>query len=168
MFFLFGNKASWLWPRFYMYVDSHLIAASSLPNQAAPNPIVFKRATGGTGRPIWGWTAKSSQRQSRLFPRHQPAITSRCQNMDPGSEKPLQRASKACLNLFESCFLRNSDAFTELEAAERLFRAWTNNLRVFSKDTSLDTRLRAENYDEIRQMIILLLKILDENLSLGM
>lgn len=91
--------------------------------------------------------------------------------MDPDLKQPLRSisdASHACLDLFESCFLRNADVFAELEAAERQFRAWTNNLRVFGKNASLDTQLRADKYDEYRQMIILLLQILNENLSLGM
>lgn len=91
--------------------------------------------------------------------------------MDPDSKKPLLSiadASQVCLDLFDSCFLRNLDAFTDFEVSKRQFRVWTNHLRVFSQGANLDTQLRAEKYDEIRQMVMLLLNILNENLSLGM
>jgi hypothetical protein len=91
--------------------------------------------------------------------------------MDPGSIKPLHSisdASQTSLHLFESCLSRNPEAFAELEVVERRFRAWTNNLNVFSQGASLDMRLRPEKYGHIRQMIMLLLNVLNENLSLGM
>jgi hypothetical protein len=93
------------------------------------------------------------------------------QNMDSGSENLLPSisdASQACLSLFQSCLSRNPDAFTKLEAAERQFRAWTNRLKVFVKGASLDEQLGAKKYDQIRQIVMLLLKILNENLYLGM
>ncbi|KAI8663493.1 hypothetical protein NCS57_00950500 [Fusarium keratoplasticum] len=91
--------------------------------------------------------------------------------MDSGSKKPshsISNASQTCLNLFQSCRSQNPDAFAELEAAERRFRAWTNNLKVFSQGASLDTQLRAERYGQIRQMVMLLLNVLNENLSLAL
>ncbi|QYT06300.1 hypothetical protein H0G86_013158 [Trichoderma simmonsii] len=89
--------------------------------------------------------------------------------MDLGSETPLQSildASQKCLDLFRSCLLGNPNAVAELEAAERLFRAWTNNVNVFSQSASLDTQLREEKYGQIRQMVVLLLNVLNEHLSL--
>lgn len=52
--------------------------------------------------------------------------------------------SRACLNLFESCSSQCPEgAIAELKSAECRFRAWTNLLRVFSENESLDTHLRA-------------------------
>lgn len=91
--------------------------------------------------------------------------------MDPVSKKPSQSisdASQKALQLFRSCALRTQYAVAEFEATERQFGAWTNRLRVFSQSASLDSQLRAEKYDKIRQMVMLLLDVLNENLSLGM
>ena len=91
--------------------------------------------------------------------------------MNPGSEKPLHgilNASQTCLSQFESCLSQSLHASAELERAERRFRAWTNNLKVFSQDANLDAQLSPKKYDQIRQMIGLLLNVLNENLALGM
>lgn len=91
--------------------------------------------------------------------------------MDPASRKPLpsiRNLSQTSVNLFESCLSRNPEVFAELEVAERRLRAWTNNLKVFSQGASLDMQLHPEKYAHIRQMIMLLLNVLNENLSLGM
>ncbi|PTB51390.1 hypothetical protein M431DRAFT_19399 [Trichoderma harzianum CBS 226.95] len=91
-------------------------------------------------------------------------------NMDPVSKKPSQSisdASQKALHLFQSCALRTQYAVADFEATERLFTAWTNRLRVFSQSASLDAQLRAEKYDIIRQMVMLLLDVLNKNLSLA-
>ncbi|KAK4065581.1 hypothetical protein Trihar35433_7701 [Trichoderma harzianum] len=74
--------------------------------------------------------------------------------------------SHPALHLFQSCALRTQYAVADFEATERLFTAWTNRLRVFSQSASLDAQLRAEKYDIIRQMVMLLLDVLNKNLSL--
>lgn len=90
--------------------------------------------------------------------------------MDLDSEKPSQsisNASQKCSDLFESCILQKPDSVAEFEVTTRRFTAWTNRLRVFSQSASLDERLRAEKYDEIRQIVMNLLNALSVLLSHG-
>lgn len=91
--------------------------------------------------------------------------------MDLISEKPLQSisdASQKALHLFRSCALRTKYAKIDLESMEWQFRAWAKRLGVFSQSASLDMQLRAEKYDKSRQRVMSYLKVLNENLSLGM
>ncbi|KAK4082401.1 uncharacterized protein Triagg1_2213 [Trichoderma aggressivum f. europaeum] len=91
-------------------------------------------------------------------------------NMDLVSKKPTQSISDASqkgVSLFRSCSLRTTHAVIEFQEMERLFRAWTERLSVFSQSASLDMRLRAEKYDKFRPIVMDYLDVLNVNLSLA-
>jgi len=56
-----------------------------------------------------------------------------------------------------------------LETHQRRFHVWSSGLKVFSVSrASLDALLRPASNTVIMNMVVLLLKVLEENLSLGM
>jgi len=87
---------------------------------------------------------------------------------NPLSQRILDVA-RSCSDLFTACLSKDPDAFSRLEAQERRFWVWSSNLKVFAqRHVNLDTQLRQEKHAQIREMVLLLLSVLKDNLSLGM
>ena len=77
--------------------------------------------------------------------------------------------ARSCSDLFTDCLSKDPDAFSRLEAEERRFWVWSSNLKVFARQhINLDMQLRQEKHAQIREMVLLLLNVLKDNLSLGM
>ena len=75
-----------------------------------------------------------------------------------------------CLELFDDCLSKctgDDETLAALEHQQRRFRTWASSLNVFSTRISLDAQLRRSGSQEIREMVLLLLDVLSENLSLG-
>ena len=83
--------------------------------------------------------------------------------------KRILGVARSCLELFTDCLTKDPDAFSRLEAEERRFWVWSSNLKVFARQqVNLDTQLHQEKHAQIREMVLLLLNVLKDNLSLGM
>lgn len=92
--------------------------------------------------------------------------------MDPSTTVPGERifdVALSCLELFRSYPLKARPVAIKIEAERQRFWAWSNTLKVFSKEHfSLDAQLRDPRYAEIKRMVIRLLRVLHNNLKLGM
>ena len=76
--------------------------------------------------------------------------------------------ARNCANLFDECLSKDQYAFARLEVEERRFWIWSNSLKVFAKQhINLDAQLRLNKHVGIREMVFLLLNVLEKNLSLG-
>jgi hypothetical protein len=87
------------------------------------------------------------------------------------SKSEIADIASTCWRLFNACLSENSDngVLATLEGEQRRFRTWSNSLKVFARPhISLDAQLRPTKSKQIREMVLLLLEVLRENLSLGM
>jgi len=91
--------------------------------------------------------------------------------MNASSGKPNRRISDialSCIELFNGCLSKDRVFFAILEGEGRRFWAWSNSLKVFgTPHVNLDTQLLPEKHAQIREMVLLLLDVLRDNLSLG-
>jgi len=91
--------------------------------------------------------------------------------MDTSSKKPVQKIAHvavSCIELFNGCLAKDAGAFTTLEEEERRFWAVLNSLKIFANSkVNLDSQLSYIKYPQIREMVLLLLKVLHDNLTLG-
>jgi hypothetical protein len=88
--------------------------------------------------------------------------------MNPGNQ--ISEIATGSLGLFNGCLSKNpdDDTVTTLEREQRRFLAWSNSLKVFARPhVSLDAQLLSAANEPIREMVLLLLEVLRENLSLG-
>ncbi len=78
-------------------------------------------------------------------------------------------AARSCLDLFKSYLAERRPAALKIEAEQQRFWAWSNSLKVFARPhIRLDAQLHNPKYAEIKKMVLLLLHVLEKNLSLGM
>ncbi|RDW85690.1 hypothetical protein BP5796_04015 [Coleophoma crateriformis] len=89
--------------------------------------------------------------------------------MEGGSNQPTRTISSvalSCIEIFHRCLSRDRNAFAKLEGEERRFWAWSNSLKVFEEQhINLDAQLN--KHAQIREMVLLLLGVLKDNLSLA-
>jgi hypothetical protein len=88
--------------------------------------------------------------------------------MNPRNQ--ISQIATSCWEFFNECLSKNpdDDTVTTLEREHRRFLAWTNSLKVFARTSvSLDTQLLPDANEQIRKIVLLLLEVLQENLSLG-
>ncbi|KIX05938.1 uncharacterized protein Z518_03912 [Rhinocladiella mackenziei CBS 650.93] len=89
--------------------------------------------------------------------------------MDSGSE--IASIVSLCLGLFNTCLSEgpDDDVLATLEDEQRRFRAWSHSLKVFARPhVNLDAQLRPAANKQIREMVLLLLDVLRENLFLAL
>jgi hypothetical protein len=98
-----------------------------------------------------------------------PEPHARAPIMDGESNQPTRTISDvahSCIEMFHRCLARDRSAFAKLEGDERRFWAWSNSLNVFEEQQiNLDSQLK--KHAQIREMVLLLLGVLKDNLSLG-
>lgn len=86
-------------------------------------------------------------------------------------QKTISDAGEQCLKLFDACLSKHphDEVLARLEYECRRFQTWAKSLKVFERTNfNLDAQLRQPKYDQIREMVQLLLDVLGKNLSLGM
>lgn len=75
-----------------------------------------------------------------------------------------------CLQLFNNCSTRGltNDVLSTFEGQQRRLRQWANSVNVFARPhVNLDAQLRRTTNNTIPEMVMLLLNVLEENLSVG-
>lgn len=86
------------------------------------------------------------------------------------SQRTISDIGAHCLEIFNACLSKDpgDGALGMLEGEQRRFRAWANRLKVFTRrHVNLDAQLHAAKYDQARQMVQILLDVLERNLLLG-
>ena len=90
--------------------------------------------------------------------------------MDTGRAEPQEtifNAAHSCLELFRAYLSEDRVSSGSVVREQQLFWVWSNNLKVFANPhVRLDAQLRDEKYAKIKQMVLLLLVTLKQNLSL--
>lgn len=83
-----------------------------------------------------------------------------------GRQQPIYEAARECDRLFELCLTGQPKGQESIAQNHRRFRLWVAYLGVFARqNASLDTRL-IDN-PEVRELILLLLSVLQRNLGRG-
>jgi len=85
----------------------------------------------------------------------------------PTDMREIYDLARYCNNRFEDLVSKEDGRI--IEEYQQKFWAWANALAVFAKPyLSLDARLANSKYKEIREIVLLLLRVLKKNLDFGM
>ncbi|KAH8599218.1 hypothetical protein B0O99DRAFT_385347 [Bisporella sp. PMI_857] len=77
--------------------------------------------------------------------------------------------AQLCLESFSVYLLQKRPRHEVIKEEQQRFWAWSNALKVFANDQiCLDAQLRGTRYDEIRRLVVSLLRVLNQNLSLAL
>lgn len=87
------------------------------------------------------------------------------------SESTIAFKAQSCSNLFHECIEKifNRDVLRIFEDEQRRLRIWASRLKVVARPrVNLDAQLAPIQHKEIRQMVVVLLDLMKNNLALGM